>query len=336
MTGLQSHARGDAAPVADDIAGDAAGAALRAGSRVTPLANGATASWLDGGRLFLQHGPINLIVRAGGSAPAVEAAYRALIREFPDWLGALVEELPRLRSPESPRLALPASPIARRMVAAVRACAGAFVTPMAAVAGSVADEAAAVLAAQPGIQHAYVNNGGDIALHLEPGARLSVGVVPTLREAIPRARIEIVSDSAVRGIATSGWQGRSLSLGIADAVTVLARGAALADAAATLVANAVDVITPASAASRPARSTRTATSGTCRSRWRCPHWTRVRPTPRSRPDCNAPARCAPEASSKGRRFPCRDAGGCSKTREPVCPIKEARSPVVGLAQRNPT
>ena len=181
MTGLRSHDRSGAMPVA----GDAAGAALRAGRRVTHLANGATASWLDGDRLFLQHGPINLIVRAGGSAPAVEAAYRALIREFPDWLGALVEELPRLRSAESPRLPLPAGPIARRMVAAVRACSGGFVTPMAAVAGSVADEAAAVLAAQPGIEHAYVNNGGDIALHLEPGARLSVGVVPTLREADP-------------------------------------------------------------------------------------------------------------------------------------------------------
>ncbi|MDE0457329.1 MAG: hypothetical protein OXI15_08560 [Chromatiales bacterium] len=211
---------------------------------MTPLAHGATASWLDGSRLFLQHGPINLIVRAGGPASSVSDACRALIDVFPDWLGALVEELPRLRSPESSRLALPTGPIARRMVAAVRACSGGFVTPMAAVAGAVADEAAAVLAAQPGIEHAYVNNGGDIALHLEPGARLSVGVVPTLRSAIPRARIEIASDSTVRGVATSGWQGRSRSLGIADAVTVLASSAALADAAATLIANEVDVDHP--------------------------------------------------------------------------------------------
>ena len=229
---------------ADVLACDPAGAAVRAGRHAAPLAHGATAAWLDGGRLFLQHGPINLIVRAGGPAPAVTEAYRALIDVFPGWLGALVEELPRLRSPESPRLALPAGPIARRMVAAVRACEGAFVTPMAAVAGSVADEATAVLAAQPGIEHAYVNNRGDIALHLDPGARLSVGVVPTLRDAIPRARIDVASDSAVRGVATSGWQGRSHSLGIADAVTVLARSAALADAAATLIANAVDVNHP--------------------------------------------------------------------------------------------
>ena len=236
----EPHDRG----LADVVAGDAAGAAVRAGRHVTPLAHGATASWLDGGRLFLQHGPINLIVRAGGLPPAVAHAYRTLIDVFPDWLGALVGELPRLRSPESPRLPLPAGPIARRMVAAVRACSGGFVTPMAAVAGSVADEAAAVLAAQPGVDHAYVNNGGDIALHLGPGARLSVGMVTSLRDAVPHARIEIRHESAVRGVATSGWQGRSHSLGIADAVTVLARSAAVADAAATLIANAVDVDHP--------------------------------------------------------------------------------------------
>ena len=81
-------------------------------------------------------------------------------------------------------------------------------------------------------------------LHLSPGARMSVGMVPSLREAIPRARIEIASGSSVRGIATSGWQGRSHSFGIADAVTVLARSAATADAAATLIANAVNVDHP--------------------------------------------------------------------------------------------
>ena len=239
MSGFGSHGRTTVEFVASDVA-----AAARAGLRVIALPNGATASWLDGGRLFLQHGPINLLVRAGGPPPAVEGAYQALIGVFPGWLGALVEELPRLRSRESPRLPPPTGPIARRMAAAVRACTSGFVTPMAAIAGAVADEAAAVLAAWPEIAQAYVNNGGDIALHLSPGACLSVGVVPSLREAIPRARIEVSSDSAVRGVATSGWQGRSHSLGIADAVTVLARSAATADAAATLIANAVDADHP--------------------------------------------------------------------------------------------
>ena len=226
------------------ISGTCADAATQAGSHVSVLADGATASRLDGDRLFLQHGPINLVVYADGAAGTVESAYRVLIDAFPGWLGTLVEELPRLRSPESARLAPPAGTIARRMAAAVRACTSGFATPMAAVAGAVADEAVAVLAARPGIERAYVNNGGDVALYLGPGARLSVGVVPSLREAAPRARVEIAYDSAVRGVATSGWQGRSHSLGIADAVTVLARSAALADAAATLIANAVDADHP--------------------------------------------------------------------------------------------
>jgi len=55
----------------------------------------------------------------------------------------------------------------------------------------------------------------------------------------------IAAESPVRGIATSGWRGRSFSLGIADSVTVLAESAAEADVAATLIANAVDVDDPA-------------------------------------------------------------------------------------------
>jgi len=57
------------------------------------------------------------------------------------------------------------------------------------------------------------------------------------------ARIE--SAWPVRGVATSGWRGRSFSLGIADAATVLARDGASADAAVTLIANAVNVEHPA-------------------------------------------------------------------------------------------
>ena len=51
----------------------------------------------------------------------------------------------------------------------------------------------------------------------------------------------IGSGDPSRGIATSGRHGRSFSLGIADAVTVLAPSASQADAAATIIANAVDL-----------------------------------------------------------------------------------------------
>ena len=51
----------------------------------------------------------------------------------------------------------------------------------------------------------------------------------------------IGSGDPSRGVATSGRHGRSFSLGIADAVTVLAPTASQADAAATIIANAVDL-----------------------------------------------------------------------------------------------
>jgi ApbE superfamily uncharacterized protein (UPF0280 family) len=53
--------------------------------------------------------------------------------------------------------------------------------------------------------------------------------------------LDIDADDPSRGIATSGRHGRSFSLGIADAVTVLAATASQADAAATIIANSVDL-----------------------------------------------------------------------------------------------
>jgi uncharacterized protein len=122
----------------------------------------------------------------------------------------------------------------------------AFITPMAAVAGSVADEIkAAMLDAAPDLRTLYVNNGGDIAVHVAEGETLRIGVVPDLVKAMPEGVVTLAHGSGVGGIATSGWRGRSFSLGVADAVTVLARSAADADAAATVIANAVDVDAPA-------------------------------------------------------------------------------------------
>jgi hypothetical protein len=60
------------------------------------------------------------------------------------------------------------------------------------------------------------------------------------RQGVMRTII-VDADDPTRGVATSGRHGRSFSLGIADAVTVLARTASQADAAATIIANAVDL-----------------------------------------------------------------------------------------------
>ena len=203
---------------------------------------------LPGGRWHLQHGPIDIVIGADGDAGAVAAAHEAAWARFGDVLPELVRELRTLRQPVRGPCAL-AGPVARRMWEACRPHHERFITPMAAVAGAVAEELIAFYR-RPGVERAWVNNGGDIALHLGAGQALRVGLFAQLERldaAMLHAGIavdghfEVGHDMPVRGVATSGWRGRSLSLGIADAVTVLARSAAAADAAATMVANEVDV-----------------------------------------------------------------------------------------------
>jgi len=116
-----------------------------------------------------------------------------------------------------------------------------FITPMAAVAGSVAEEILAAMSGAAPLDRAYVNNGGDIALHLTGREQFTIGLMDRPdRHGVMRT-MTIDADDAIRGVATSGRHGRSFSLGIADAVTVLARTASQADAAATVIANAVDL-----------------------------------------------------------------------------------------------
>jgi ApbE superfamily uncharacterized protein (UPF0280 family) len=130
--------------------------------------------------------------------------------------------------------------------------AGHFVTPMAAVAGAVAEEILGAMLEVARLERAYVNNGGDIALHLADGARFTVGLVDRPEAPGLMRTTVIAADDPTRGVATSGRHGRSFSLGIADAVTVLARTAAQADAAATIVANAVDLPGHSAIVRRPA------------------------------------------------------------------------------------
>ena len=199
----------------------------------------------DGRRLHLQHGPIDLIVGAAAAEAEIEAAYGQIASAFREVLQRLVDELPLLRTPIGGERPEPEGPVARRMVAAVWPQRPVFVTPMAAVAGAVADEMLAALTAGRTLETAYVNNGGDIAIHLSRGAGLDLGVVAETDAPAIDAKARLTHDMPVRGIATSGWRGRSRSFGIADSVTVLARDAAAADAAATLIANEVTVEDPA-------------------------------------------------------------------------------------------
>ncbi len=196
----------------------------------------------DGRRLHLHDGPIDLIVEAFGAPGEVERAYQAACARFVTVLDELCGELPFLRQGCSAEAAWPRGAVARRMTAAVMPYATQyFITPMAAVAGAVADEILAVMVSAAQLSRAYVNDGGDIAVYLGTGEEFVVGMVERPDRPSLLGTTTLHSDDPVRGVATSGWRGRSFSLGIADAVTVLAERAAAADAAATIIANTVDL-----------------------------------------------------------------------------------------------
>ena len=226
----------------------------------------------SGERLHLQHGPIDLVIEASGDPEQKARAYQQAFDATRDVLTGLVKCLTELRQPltsQGVQLLLEAceSPVARRMIMAAEVfntrntmtdnvmratqpeVAGAmykrsslpFITPMICVAGSVAEYVLHAMLAGTTLQRVYINNGGDIALWLSAQSAFTVGICNNVQTGEIASRIELRAHHDVHGIATSGWRGRSHSLGIADAVTVLADSAATADAAATLIANAVDL-----------------------------------------------------------------------------------------------
>ena len=176
-----------------------------------------------------------------GPPPVRERCERAAHAAFEPVLDALAAELPELRRPVGDRAHRLRGDVARRMLAAVRPHRDRAVTPMAAVAGAVADHVLDAMLGAGAPARAYVNNGGDVALHVASGETLRVGVRGDVAGGVTPSDVRVDARSGVGGVATSGWRGRSHSLGIADAVTVLARTAAAADAAATLIANAIDL-----------------------------------------------------------------------------------------------
>lgn len=207
----------------------------------------------DGRRLHLQHGPIDLIIAA--DCDAIEdrkRVFAAAQARFDGLLEELVAELPLLRAEMQPATHGARGTVARRMLDAVRPhCSEHFITPMAAVAGAVSDEILAAMRDAAPMRRAYVNNGGDISLHLSPGERYVAAMFGLSGDDL--GRVNVCHSDRVGGIATSGAGGRSFSFGIADSVTVLAASAAVADAAATLIANHVNLPFHTGIRRRPAR-----------------------------------------------------------------------------------
>jgi uncharacterized protein len=190
----------------------------------------------------LQDGPIDLVIGANSPRGNVKVSYEAATHRFATILDELCSELDNLRKPAVPGVFRLTGPVARRMEAAVQPFASEiFITPMAAVAGAVAEEILETMIEAAPLRRAYVNNGGDIAIHLDSGASYTIGLISKPERPSLFGTAALNGGNGVTGIATSGWRGRSFSLGIADAVTVLARSASEADAAATVIANAADI-----------------------------------------------------------------------------------------------
>ncbi len=209
--------------------------------------NGARAKLFAGGqRLHLQHGPIDLIVAVDGSREQRQLAYAAARECFADVLPALAGELSLLRTEIGSSACGLQGAIAQAMWSACAPFASEWITPMAAVAGAVSDVVLDAVRDAVDVPKAWVSNGGDIAFHLSAGAEFRCGLIADVEHPQGDGVAVLKTDDRVRGIASSGRAtfgrgGRSFSLGIADCVTVLAQTAARADAATTMIGNAVDV-----------------------------------------------------------------------------------------------
>jgi ApbE superfamily uncharacterized protein (UPF0280 family) len=108
--------------------------------------------------------------------------------------------------------------------------------PMSAVAGAIAHYTLkAVMKAGAG--HVIIDNGGDIAMKID--RPVTVGIFSG-QSKIGDIGLRFNPGKSIIGICTSsGTVGHSFSFGCADAVTVIAGDALIADAAATVVGNAV-------------------------------------------------------------------------------------------------
>jgi len=196
---------------------------------------------LPDGRIHFSHGPIDIVLQVDATvSTSSERAIKIAWNRFQSVLEELCSELPLLRSPENAKWARLQGPIAKRMAVAVSNF-DAFITPMAAVAGAIADELRDLICTEAQIRRAIVNNGGDVSLYLAQGFECQIGLVSNPDAGLAGGTLRISTDDDIQGIATSGWRGRSHSLGIADAVTVTAADCAIADAAATIIANTIDL-----------------------------------------------------------------------------------------------
>jgi len=192
---------------------------------------------LQGGSILAECGPMRLVISAYlGKLPQPDMAFRAARESF-GFLEAVAQERLCLSRPFRECSGKGKNALVARMIESVSAVGDEDLTPMAAVAGAIADEVADFLSAR-GMTKVVVENGGDLSVRLRGDESVTVGIRPRVDAEEISHVITLDPSRPAWGVATSGLGGRSLTRGVASAATVVARSASLADAAATAVANA--------------------------------------------------------------------------------------------------
>jgi ApbE superfamily uncharacterized protein (UPF0280 family) len=192
---------------------------------------------LDEETILAECGPMRLAIRAWqNSRPQITLCRQAAQASFA-YLEAVAKDKTVLSDFAGNIRSLPENALAQRMIDSVRAIGDIDLTPMAAVAGTIADAVADWLFDR-GPTKVIVDNGGDIAIRLAADETATVGIRPQIN-CLDISHIALLDDrSSSWGVTTSGRGGRSFTRGIASAVTVIAENASIADAAATAIANA--------------------------------------------------------------------------------------------------
>lgn len=199
---------------------------------------------LKPGQVFVDFGPVSMVITASRNGEGDTQLCRAAFPVIAACLEDLRPSLEMLRR-YPPQVELEQlTGAGETMARAVLRTGDPWLTPMAAVAGTVADAVADFLFAQVA-EKVTANNGGDIALRLAPGQSLGLGVLYDLERGGVDRVVHLTAEKGVGGVATSGLGGRSLTTGIASGVTVFSRRCAQADALATLLADRSCIDSPA-------------------------------------------------------------------------------------------
>ena len=190
-------------------------------------------SLIEDDKLFIENGPTNIIAEAF-SLEKIKI-YNLICEYSSKFLKDLSLEIRTLKKPTSYENEF-VSEIANTMFDSTKLFLPNFITPMASVAGSISELLLLKVLEKFKVNKMYINNGGDISLYIAKNEKFNFSVGGETSFVV-----EYADTDGLGGIATSGWKGRSFSMGIADSVTVIAEKASIADAAATIICNHIDL-----------------------------------------------------------------------------------------------